>query len=105
MGKRSDVAGAMMGAFDTVSRSHLLLRPMVSLVVEETDEQLLAVMEEPGFEIIGSENDHTFKNYENNRENVRVKMENTENSKIYSEAKPIKPAKKEPDEGKESLFI
>ena len=38
---------ADIGVFDNVSRSHLILKPMVSLVKEETEDEVLAAMEEP----------------------------------------------------------
>lgn len=37
----------LLGVFDMVSRGHLILKPMVSLVTEETEDEVLAAMEEP----------------------------------------------------------
>lgn len=42
----ASLGGAPLGAFDSVSRGHLILKPCVSLVKEETEDEVLAAMEE-----------------------------------------------------------
>ena len=82
-----------LGVFDSVSRGHLMLKPMVSLVKEETEDEVLAAMKEPCSEL----NEVTIDTPNSNdvvREHAMDSSENTspEPSEIIPIRKPDEPA-------------